>query len=158
MSTYKAVHDIIKSACEELSRSKMKVKFNHGLASDFNVVEEGKMPIVWLLPMSRTFAFINQIRKQWTYTCVVSIYLNDKIDSTPAQQLKLFDQADLIGDTLLTIINQMTVTTDALSDVVVVQGGQAQAGSRSTAWVATGHVFTFQMIVPDTLDYCCDPY
>jgi len=147
MSTYRSVHDIIKTASNQLA---VKVSFNHGLRDDLNVFETGKMPIVWLFPMTRTFSVINH-RIIYSYSVRIAVFMPDKIDSTPNDQLKLLERTDKICTELkLKIMEQAIQFED-----VKLGNGNIEAGFRSSAFVATGNLMTFTIEVPDTLDYCC---
>lgn len=142
------VRALIKSAVDELNQS---ISFNNGLLTRFTAESNKKYPYVWLEPLSvSTDLNTNQMPID-SWSCLLHIAKQDKMDSIPSQYEPLIDECDEIAQKFIYKLNQVVTGYKLITLISITREPFTK---RHTADPTSGVTVEFTLQVADQTDVC----
>lgn len=134
------------------------VSFIYARRSDFNSIKDKSERFVHLDPLEVTASFTsNQIYVRKFRVAMVFFQLDSLQGSEEETVLKL-DSMDLLSDKFLAKLNLGASgddpTVNISSQTITIENIRRTAVIKVTSDCMTGWMLTFDMIVPDSFDYC----
>lgn len=146
------LRDTIKEVRDDIS-------FSYARESDFNAIKNKRFPAVLLLPLifdsERSSGSVGR-----TFHTTMLFYDLDKLQGTEQQTQDILDKTE---DLLLKFqakvnIRSLTVDDDpevkVTSEKIEISNERVKERIKFTSDCVTGWEYTFDMLVPDQLDYC----
>lgn len=129
------------------------IQFGYGRQTDFNQIENKKFPYVWLAPLSASASYTdnNTLNYQKVWNCSILFFNLDTADSIEREYKPILDGMDIYVDKFINTLNG--VLYDLQGDPVITNINQTAIFKDMTD-ICTGWLLTYQLIVPDSFDYC----
>jgi hypothetical protein len=151
---YESLYSLLSSTATALP---FDVEFAHGRGSDINVFSsQNKSFLIWLSPMRKTASFPNQGNRMFSnYSVELAFYMKDDRDSSNSKVRDILETTDKIATKFLIDLNdKITDDYEEIFTDVEITGINQEAFIKGTAHVLTGHLVTFNIILPDNFVYC----
>jgi hypothetical protein len=129
------------------------IQFTYARTSDFNILSDKRYPFISLdlLNAAASFTVNNVSNYSKIWSAQMAFYQLDKEDSTQEDYAKILDFTDHLVDSFVTKLNFFSN-----NDEIIIQGIGQTPFIKATADILTGHLLSFQIIVPDNWDYCAN--
>ncbi len=147
------LYNLLKSVSDNLD---FDCEFQQGRASDINIFSDNnKSVLIWCSNFTSTGTFPNQgNRIQRNFTVELAFYQQDLIDSTNDDVRGILETTDkIVLNYLLDLNTQIADIDNAAYDIEVLNIAQ-QPFVKVFTHVLTGHVVTFNIVLPDNFNYC----
>ncbi len=150
--SHRAIRDLVRDATQSLSDN---IQFGYGRRSDFNIENDKRYPFVWMLPLTATtiLSSSNAPRTK-TWNVVLVIIDIDKSDSIEQQYDDILDAMDELGDKILVTIDDWYQQERDIVGTLTIANINQTTIIKDDADIHTGWLFSFQMTVSDSFDYC----
>lgn len=149
--SHKSVVALIQDTVSKLGDG---IEFGDGRTSDFNIQGHQAKNIIWLDPLNAQPAYtvngVSNYQKLWNVNLI--FYQKDRVDSSPKEYNNILSSTDVILDKF---VNTLNFFIDG-SDDLVISGFNQQNFIKVTAHVLTGWTLTFNLLVPDSFEYCIE--
>ncbi len=134
------------------------IEFKGGRETEFNnLIAKGanKTHYRWLLPMTGAISFANQTRTT-TWSIAILFMQQDNFDASADQTNKIHDETDIAVGKFLQRLDDWSLTqTDTVGDITI-NGITKTPFYKDQAGVYSGWLVRFQLITPDSFEYCTE--
>jgi hypothetical protein len=150
---YESLYNLLNSVASNLDYD---VEFAHGRGSDINIFSSNNKSImIWLSPMRATGSFPNQGNRLFkNYTIELGFYQVDQHDSTNVQTREILESTDKAATDYILSLNTTIPDLDGISDEVSITNISQLPFIKISTHILTGHVVTFNILLPDDFNYC----
>jgi hypothetical protein len=142
------LRDIVKSLRDD-------IQFSYSRQSDFNSTKDKNNVCVHLDPLSGTPQIVDT-SIHTNYSVAMLFYKQGQKDDTEEQFVPILDDTADVLEKFLRKLNRYgeDESGEINTDVIQVQSIRQEPAIKVLADVFTGWILTFNLIVPDTFDYC----
>lgn len=156
-------HQSVRLLLQDVAKSLAdNIQFDAGRHSEFNIHSaKGDItyPWIWLLPITAQPQYaVNDVEHyQKVWNIALLFFDKDAFDATQGPSNQILDEQDETVDAFIQRLNDWSkiITRDTVGDVTL-RGFNQQPFYKDDAGIHTGWLLTFQMIVPDSFEYCTE--
>lgn len=155
--SHHSVRTLLKDTVRSVSND---LEFHYGRPSDINMAPNKSLTRVetYLLEGRPAYQVNSSSNYAKTWNITMLFYKKDSTDSTEEEYCNILDDVDEIVDKFINKLNRAEESgaDDQLlsTDSITLSGFQQIPVIKDTTDIVTGWSLSFQMIVPDTFDYC----
>lgn len=154
--SHKAVRVLIEDTVRSIDDS---ILFAYARASDFNAIGIHDSKRVRLDPLKQSFGFSdNSYNLSKTYKVGMVFYKLDSLEGAEEVTKDILDQMDLLSDKFIAKLNTFAFNEDVskpiISQNIEIKPGTKDEAIKVTVDCCTGWVLQFEIVAPDTFDYC----
>lgn len=142
------VREFIRKGVEALSPQ---VQFGDGRLSEFNSKLNKELPFIWMESLSVSTALTEGVTLPYdSWSIVLHIAKQDKLDSLASQYEAIIDECDLLAQELITQYNFIVAgyKTTTMEDI------SREPFIKNFTGPLTGVILSFTLTSPDTTDTC----
>lgn len=150
-------HQSVRLLLQDVAKSLAdNIQFDSGRHSEFNMKQNISYPWIWLLPITAQPQFaVNEVEHfQKVWNIALLFFDKDTFDSTNGPSNEILDKQDETVDAFIHRLNDWYWKQSDTVGAVTLRGFNQQPFYKDDAGIHTGWLLTFQIVVPDSFEYC----
>lgn len=151
--SHQSVRLLLKDVAKSLADN---IQFDAGRHSEFNMKQNISYPWIWLLPITAQPQFaVNEVehfQKVWNINLL--FFDKDLFDNINGPSNQILDEQDETVDKFIHRLNDYSMKVSDTVGAITLRGFNQQPFYKDDAGIHTGWLLTFQMVTPDSFEYC----